>query len=79
MDAGDHPVKKPSKRKIQTAVRLQRNVVERLDAQIKKLSRPGYRPNRSDLIRLALETGLAVIEDGENGAAVREAVRGRGL
>ena len=54
--------KKESPDKVQVAVRLDADVVARLDAVAAKLSRPGLELTRADAIRIALETGLRSIE-----------------
>jgi predicted DNA-binding protein len=47
---------------VQTAVRLDPELIARLDAVATKLSRPGLEVTRADAIRIALATGLQVIE-----------------
>jgi predicted DNA-binding protein len=47
---------------IQTAIRLDRDLIERLDAVADKLSRPGLAVTRSDAMRICLMTGLEAIE-----------------
>jgi len=47
---------------VQTAVRLDPEMVARLDAIAAKLSRPGLEVTRTDAIRIALLTGLQAIE-----------------
>jgi predicted DNA-binding protein len=44
------------------AVRLEGDLIARLDAVAKKLSRPGLEVTRADAIRVALEAGLSAIE-----------------
>ena len=46
----------------QIAVRLDADVIGRLDAISAKLSRPGLAVTRTDAIRIALLTGLQAIE-----------------
>jgi predicted DNA-binding protein len=46
----------------QIAVRLDADVVSRLDAIAAKLSRPGLTVTRTDAIRIALMTGLESME-----------------
>lgn len=48
--------------KVQIGVRLEEDLVDRLDAVAKKLSRPGLEITRADAIRVVLEAGLAAIE-----------------
>jgi predicted DNA-binding protein len=47
---------------VQTAVRLDPELLARLDAVAVKLSRPGLEVTRADAIRIALATGLLAIE-----------------
>jgi predicted DNA-binding protein len=47
---------------VQTAVRLEAEVIARLDAIATKMSRPGLEVTRTDALRIALMTGLEVIE-----------------
>jgi predicted DNA-binding protein len=47
---------------VQTAVRLDPELLVRLDAVATKLSRPGLEVTRADAIRIALATGLQAIE-----------------
>lgn len=47
---------------VQTAVRLDPELLARLDAVATKLSRPGLEVTRADAIRIALATGLQAIE-----------------
>jgi predicted DNA-binding protein len=47
---------------VQTAVRLDTEVIARLDAIAGKLSRPGLEVTRTDALRIALMTGMEVIE-----------------
>jgi predicted transcriptional regulator len=47
---------------VQTAVRLDPDLLARLDAVATKLSRPGLEVTRADAIRIALATGLQAIE-----------------
>ena len=47
---------------VQTAIRLDPEVIGRLDAVAAKLSRPGLEVTRSDAMRIALLTGLQAIE-----------------
>jgi predicted transcriptional regulator len=47
---------------VQTAVRLDAEVVARLDAIAAKMSRPGLEVTRTDALRIALMTGLEKIE-----------------
>ena len=47
---------------VQTAVRLDPELLDRLDAIAVKLSRPGLNVTRADAIRIALLTGLEKIE-----------------
>jgi predicted transcriptional regulator len=47
---------------VQTAIRLDQDVLDRLDAIAAKLSRPGLAVTRSDAIRICLLTGLQDIE-----------------
>lgn len=49
--------------KIQIAVRLEGDLVARLDAVAAKLSRPGLDITRADAIRVALEAGLTALEN----------------
>jgi predicted transcriptional regulator len=46
----------------QIAVRLDADVISRLDAVASKLTRPGLSVTRTDAIRIALLTGLQAIE-----------------
>jgi predicted transcriptional regulator len=46
----------------QVAVRLDADVIGRLDAIASKLTRPGLEVTRTDAIRIALLTGLAAME-----------------
>jgi hypothetical protein len=48
--------------KTQIAVRLDADLIARLDAVAAKLSRPGLDVTRADAIRVALEAGLRAIE-----------------
>ena len=48
--------------KTQIAVRLDGDLIARLDAVAAKLSRPGLDVTRADAIRVALEAGLRAIE-----------------
>jgi hypothetical protein len=54
--------KKTSAETTQVAVRLAPDLLRRLDAAARKLSRPGLELTRADAIRIALETGLQSIE-----------------
>ncbi len=59
------PKDKPARGKVpgvQTAVRLDPELLARLDAVATKLSRPGLEVTRADAIRIALATGLQAIE-----------------
>ena len=59
------PKTKPTKGRtpgVQTAVRLDPELLARLDAVATKLSRPGLDVTRADAIRIALATGLQAIE-----------------
>ena len=47
---------------MQTAVRLDPELIARLDVIAAKLSRPGLEVTRTDAIRIALLTGLQAIE-----------------
>ena len=47
---------------LQTAVRLESEVIARLDALVEKMSRPGLRLSRTDIIRMALAEGLPILE-----------------
>lgn len=47
---------------VQTAIRLDQSVIDRLDAAAAKLSRPGLAVTRSDAMRICLLTGLQAIE-----------------
>ena len=47
---------------VQTAIRLDQDVLDRLDAVAAKLSRPGLAITRSDAIRVCLLTGLQANE-----------------
>ena len=47
---------------MQTAVRLDSEVIVHLDAIATKLSRPGLEVTRTDALRIALMTGIQVIE-----------------
>lgn len=47
---------------VQTAVRLDMELVARLDKIAGKMSRPGLEVTRTDAIRIALLTGLQAIE-----------------
>jgi len=53
---------KPKGAAVQTAVRLDPELLNRLDAIAGKLSRPGLNVTRADAIRIALMTGLEKIE-----------------
>ena len=53
---------KKTSEKVQTAIRLDGEIIDRLDAIAEKLSRPGLAVTRSDAIRIALLTGLQAIE-----------------
>lgn len=56
---------KSSKEKVptvQTAVRLETDVIARLDAIAAKMSRPGLDVTRTDALRIALMTGMQAIE-----------------
>jgi predicted DNA-binding protein len=46
----------------QTAIRLENEVIKRVDALVEKLSRPGLRLGRSDVLRMAIAEGLPVLE-----------------
>ncbi len=52
----------PSVKTQQVGIRLDEDVLARLDAIAEKLSRPGLELTRTDAIRIALETGLKAIE-----------------
>ena len=59
------PKNTPAKEKgpaVQTAVRLDPELLARLDAAAAKLSRPGLVLTRADAIRIALATGIEAIE-----------------
>jgi hypothetical protein len=47
---------------VQTAVRLDLELITRLDAIARKLSRPGLEVTRTDALRICLLTGLQAIE-----------------
>jgi hypothetical protein len=47
---------------VQTAVRLDLELITRLDAVARKLSRPGLEVTRTDALRICLLTGLQAIE-----------------
>ena len=47
---------------VQTAVRLEAEVIARLDAIAAKMCRPGLEVTRTDALRIALMTGLQAIE-----------------
>jgi len=47
---------------LQTAVRLENETVARVDALVEKMSRPGLRLSRTDIIRMALAEGLPILE-----------------
>lgn len=47
---------------LQTAVRLENDVIARVDALVEKMSRPGLRLSRTDIIRMALAEGLPILE-----------------
>jgi hypothetical protein len=47
---------------VQTAVRLDPDLIARLDAVAVKLSRPGLEVTRTDAMRICLLTGLQAIE-----------------
>lgn len=47
---------------LQTAVRLETEVITRLDVLVEKMSRPGLRLSRTDIIRMALAEGLPILE-----------------
>jgi len=47
---------------VQTAVRLEAVVIARLDAIATKMCRPGLEVTRTDALRIALMTGIEVIE-----------------
>jgi predicted DNA-binding protein len=57
-----HAKEKEPSGSLQTAVRLENEVIIRLDALIKKMSRPGLRLSRTDIIRMALAEGLPILE-----------------
>jgi len=61
-DSRTMPAKKISTETTQVAVRLAPDLLRRLDAAARKLSRPGLELTRADAIRIALETGLQSIE-----------------
>jgi hypothetical protein len=47
---------------VQTAIRLDPELIARLDAVAGKLTRPGLEVTRSDAMRICLLTGLQAIE-----------------
>lgn len=47
---------------VQTAIRLDQELIDRLDAVAGRLSRPGLTVTRSDSMRICLLTGLQAIE-----------------
>jgi len=47
---------------VQTGIRLDQEIIDRLDAVAAKLSRPGMSVTRSDAMRICLLTGLEAIE-----------------
>lgn len=47
---------------VQTALRLGESVLERADKLAEKMSRPGLRLTRADLLRLAVHQGLDQLE-----------------
>ena len=47
---------------VQTAIRLDPELIARLDAVAAKLTRPGLEVTRSDAMRICLLTGLQAIE-----------------
>lgn len=59
------PKTKTTKEKVptvQVAIRLDAELIPRLDAVAAKLSRPGLSLTRTDAVRICLQTGLAAIE-----------------
>jgi hypothetical protein len=54
--------KKANAETTQVAVRLAPDLLRRLDAAARRLSRPGLELTRADAMRIALETGLQSIE-----------------
>ena len=58
------PAAEVSTDKVQIAIRLDGDLVVRLDALASKLSRPGLEVTRTDAMRVAIATGLDTI-DGE--------------
>jgi hypothetical protein len=56
---------KPSNKTSQIPVRVDPEVIARLDAVAAKLSRPGLELSRTDAVRIALLEGLARIEQAE--------------
>lgn len=52
----------PPPEKEQLTVRLSPETLARLDKIAKKLSRPGLELKRADALRIAVETGLGVLE-----------------
>jgi uncharacterized protein (DUF4415 family) len=59
---GRTKTEKPKGPSVQTAVRLDADVIDHLDTIAKKLSRPGLEVTRTDALRIALMTGIEVIE-----------------
>jgi hypothetical protein len=57
---------------IQVVVRLDYDLVARLDAIGEKLSRPGLAPTRTDVVRTVLLAGLPVVEEREGIAKRRK-------
>ena len=56
------PKSDPSAKSQQIGIRLEEDVIARIDAIAEKLSRPGLALTRTQAIRIALETGLKAIE-----------------
>lgn len=59
-------------RTIQVVVRLDYDLIARLDAITEKLSRPGLTPTRTDVVRTVLIAGLPVVEEREGIAKRRK-------
>lgn len=53
---------KEPQEKSQLAIRLEAELIKRLDAVAERLSRPGLTVTRTDAVRVALLTGLEAIE-----------------
>ena len=53
---------KPRDERVQTAIYLERSLIERADKLATKLTRPGMRFARADVIRMASFKGLEIME-----------------